>query len=114
MSSKRKVSDAVELMDRWYGHTPGWDALLAEEELNMQIGQAVYDLRNAAGLSQQQLAELAGTTQAVISRVENADYTGNAMEILKRVSLALRVKITISCAVPPEQPQPGCRMVFST
>lgn len=34
------------------------------------LGQAVYDQRIAAGLSQAELASRAGTTQAVISQVE--------------------------------------------
>lgn len=100
MSRKKRVSDAVELMDRWYGSIPGWDEMLAEEELNMQIGQAVYDLREAVGLSQADLAKLIGSNQATISRVENADYRGNAIEVLRRVCLALHTPIRISCPRP--------------
>ncbi len=97
MSRPKKVSDAVELMDRWYGSIPDWDEMLAEEELNMQIGQAVYDLREAVGLSQADLARIIKSNQATISRVENADYGGNSMEILRRVCLALHTPIRISC-----------------
>lgn len=100
MSRKKRVSDVVELMDKWYGSIPGWDEMTAEEELNMQIGQAVYDMREAVGLSQADLAKLVGSNQATISKVENADYGGNAMEILKRVCFALHTPIRISCPRP--------------
>lgn len=110
MSRTRKVSDAVELMDRWYGNMPDWDEMVAEEELNMQIGQALYDLRNTVGLSQADLAKLVGTNQSIISKVENADYNGNAIEILKRVCFALHTKISIQCTPPPKQPK--CQMAL--
>lgn len=111
MSRRKKVTDAVELMDRWYGSIPGWDDMVAEEELNMQIGQAVYDLRHKVGLSQTDLAKLTGTTQAIISKVENADYDGNPMEILKRVCFAVHVTIRISCA-PVQQQDSECLLML--
>lgn len=95
---KRKISDAVELLDRWYGGDSEWDRLVAAEELNMQVGQAVHDLRTAAHLTQQQLADATGTTQSIISKVENADYEGSAIEILRRVCFALGRKMSVSCA----------------
>ena len=91
------VSDAVELMDRWYGNIPHWDDLVAEEEFKMQVGQAVYDLRNAVGMSQADLARLIGANQATVSKVENADYDGHTIEVLKRVCFALHTKISINC-----------------
>lgn len=45
----------------------------AEIRLAMAFAKAVYERRKALGLSQAQLAERAGLTQAKISRVEGAD-----------------------------------------
>ena len=42
----------------------------AEVEHDLALGQLIYDLRTAAGLSQRELAERMGTTQSVISRLE--------------------------------------------
>lgn len=100
MSRTKRVSDVLELMDRWFGSIPGWDDMVAEEELKMQVGQAVYDLREAVGLSQADLAKLICSNQAVISKVENADYRGNAIEVLRRVCFALHTPIKISCPRP--------------
>lgn len=107
MSRTKMVSDAVELMDRWYGNIPDWDDLVAEEEFKMQVGQAVYDLRNAVGMSQADLAKLIRANQATVSKVENADYRGNAIEVLKRVCFALHTKIRIDCPTPAGR-QPEC------
>ena len=41
----------------------------AEVEHDLALGQLIYDLRTAAGLSQRELAERMGTTQSVISRL---------------------------------------------
>lgn len=93
--TKKPITDAVALMDRWYGGTPEWDEAVAEEELSLQIGLAVHDLRGSAGLTQKQLAGLIGTSQSVVSRVEHADYEGSALEIFKRVCFALHKKVQV-------------------
>ena len=99
---KRKITDAVEIIDRRYGGDPEWDRMALEEELNARIGQTVYDLRNAAGLTQARMAKLVGTTQSIVSKVENADYDGSAAEMLVRVCFALHRRIEIECNDKPE------------
>lgn len=95
MTKRKKTSDAVELMNRWYGGDDEWDQELAEERVRVQVGQIVYDLRIEAGLSQETLAKLAGTSQSIISRVENADYEGSALEMLYRICSALHRQIRV-------------------
>ncbi len=48
-----------------------------------------------AGLTQAKLAELVGTTQSVISRLEDADYEGHSLSMLQRVAEALHRRIDI-------------------
>jgi ribosome-binding protein aMBF1 (putative translation factor) len=48
-----------------------------------------------AGLSQKQLAELVGTTQSVISRLEDADYTGHSLDMLSRIAAALHFHLQV-------------------
>ena len=92
---RRRITDAVEIMDRSYSGSPDWDRLVAEEGLKASVGQLVYDLRQEVGLSQTKLADLVGTSQAIISKVENADYEGSALEILSRVCFALHRNISV-------------------
>ena len=94
MKSK-KTSDAIELMNKWYGGDEEWDQMLVEERLKAQVGQVVCDLRTEAGLSQEALAKLAGTSQSIVSRVENADYEGSALEMLYRICLALHRQVKV-------------------
>lgn len=93
--NRKQITDAAEIMDRRYGGDVEWNRLVAEETLKASIGQLVYDLRTEASLSQRRLADLVGTSQSVISRVENADYEGSALEILARVCFALQRSISV-------------------
>jgi len=46
------------------------DEMRAAVEQDLDPGQLIYDLRTEAGLSQRELADRTGTTQSVISRLE--------------------------------------------
>jgi transcriptional regulator with XRE-family HTH domain len=53
-------------------------------------------MRIEAGLTQGQLAGLVGTTQSVISRLENSEYDGHSLSVLNRIAEALRKKLTVT------------------
>jgi transcriptional regulator with XRE-family HTH domain len=84
------------------------DPVLAEaveqEAVNAYIAQQVYDLRTAAKLTQKELADRLGTTQSVISRIEDADYEGHSLGLLKRIADALGKKLTITFSDPEPVP----------
>ncbi|MFI7403635.1 helix-turn-helix domain-containing protein [Streptomyces sp. NPDC049541] len=67
----------------------------AEIRLAMAFAKAVYDRRKELGLSQAELAERAGLTQAKISRVEGAD-TVPTLPLLRRLALALDASLNIA------------------
>ena len=70
-------------------------ACLQEERLNAEVASLVYQRRKEAGISLAELAELIGTTQSVISRLEDADYNGHSLMMLNRIASALNQKLTI-------------------
>jgi DNA-binding XRE family transcriptional regulator len=51
--------------------------------------------RTAAGLTQTQLAGLIDTTASVICRIENADYEGHSLAMLRRIAGALNQRVEI-------------------
>ena len=65
-------------------------------EQDLALGQLIYDLRTAAGLSQRELAERMGTTQSVISRMEEGGGARNRIDTLARVALALGRHLVVS------------------
>jgi transcriptional regulator with XRE-family HTH domain len=67
-----------------------------EVEHDLALGQLIYDLRTAAGLSQRELAERMGTTQSVISRLEERGGARNRIDTLARVATALERHLVVS------------------
>ena len=65
-------------------------------EESFSLAQMIYELRIEAGLSQRELAERMGTTQSVISRLEDGGGTGNRVDTLARVAKALGRHLVIS------------------
>ncbi|MGH9189708.1 MAG: helix-turn-helix domain-containing protein [Acidimicrobiales bacterium] len=65
-------------------------------EQDLALGQLIYDLRTGAGLSQRQLAERMGTTQSVISRLEEGGGARNRIDTLARVATALNRHLVVS------------------
>ncbi len=54
-----------------------------------QIAAQLEELREAQGLSQQQLAERAGTSKAHVNRLLRGDYTGTSLKSIAAVAQAL-------------------------
>ena len=65
-------------------------------EQDLALGQLIYDLRTEAGLSQRDLAERMGTTQSVISRLEEGGGARNRINTLARVARALDRHLVVS------------------
>jgi len=84
------------LYDRFIGDDPEQVASYEKAVTNAEVAGAVYALRTEAGLSQRALAERVGTTASVICRLEDADYDGHSLSMLRRVAAAVgrRVEIT--------------------
>ncbi len=107
LKKKDKTSDAVEILHRKYiGESPERQASIETERVNAEVAQAIYDLRREAGLTQKELAEIIGTTQSVISRLEDADYEGHSLSMLSRIAGHLDRRLVIKM-VPRPASSPG-------
>ena len=73
---------------------------VAAEHLSAEIARKIYELRKDAGLSQKDLADLIGTTQSVISRLEDSDYDGHSLPMLERIAKALNRRVAVSMKEP--------------
>lgn len=96
MTKKEKTRDAVRILrDRYVKDDPQRRASVEAERVNVQVARMIYDLRSDAGLTQKELAELVGTTQSAISRLEDADYEGHSLSMLNRIAEVLKQKMTV-------------------
>ncbi len=97
MARKRKDNAVNILQERYIGEKAGRLASLEEERLSAQVARSIYQMRIDAGMTQRQLADLIGTTQSVISRLEDADYEGHSLSMVSRIATALdrRLKVEV-------------------
>ena len=97
MLKKRKpTTEAIEILHRrYYDGKPKRLAALEEARAHAEIAQRIYRLRTEAGLSQRELARLVGTTASVICRLEDADYEGHSLAMLRRIAAALKKRLEI-------------------
>lgn len=97
----KKTRNALDLIARDVGDDPSFRARVEEEKLNAQVARLIHDARVAAKLTQKRLADLVGTTQPVIARLEDADYEGHSLAMLRRIAAALNRRIEVRFASRP-------------
>ena len=100
-----KTADALKILDKMVGDDHEQRELIEEATVNCRVAQLIYDARTAAGLTQAQLAELIGTSQPTITRLEDADYEGHSLAMLQRIAAALHRPLQISFGPPEIQVQ---------
>ena len=92
----KPTSDAMEILHRrFYESKPARLKSLEEARANEEIARKIQQLRTAAALTQAQLAKLIGTTASVICRLEDADYEGHSLAMLRRIAGALNQRVEI-------------------
>ena len=94
-TEKRTTDAAAILHRRYFAGKADKLTLLEEERANAAIARQIYSLREKAGLSQRELARLVGTTASVICRLEDADYEGHSLAMLRRIAGALDKRVEI-------------------
>ena len=94
--NSRFTSKALEFAyDRYVGKDKGKAEAFEAELANADVARKIYDLRTKAGLTQGELAKLVGTSTSAISRLEDADYEGHSLAMLRRIATALNKRVEI-------------------
>ncbi len=83
------------LFDRFVGNDPRRLVLWERAGANQDIALMIYGLRTGARLTQAALARRVGTTASVISRLEDADYRGHSLSMLRRIAAGLGKRVEI-------------------
>jgi transcriptional regulator with XRE-family HTH domain len=112
MGKKKKTTNAIEILhNRYIGDDADRKASLKEERANAEVARTVYELREESGLTQKELANLIGTTQSVISRLEDADYEGHSLSMLSRIAKALNKRLKVQ-VIPKDKEVDTVRYAF--
>ncbi len=92
----KKTTDAVDILHRRYFEgQPQHLAELEEARASAEVARQIHELRAQAGLTQRELAKLVGTSHSVISRLEDDDYRGHSLGMLRRIAAAVGKRIEI-------------------
>ena len=67
----------------------------------IDLAMLVREMREAAGLSQAELASRVETTQSVIARLEDAEYAGQSLRMLERIAAACDVRLKLHAVRKP-------------
>jgi ribosome-binding protein aMBF1 (putative translation factor) len=67
----------------------------------IDLAVLVREMREDAGLTQAGLAKKVGTTQSVIARLEDAEYTGHSLTMLERVATACGMALRLQAEKRP-------------
>jgi DNA-binding XRE family transcriptional regulator len=102
----RRTRDALEILTHVTGGDQKLRARIDRETFNARIALMVHEARSRAGLTQAQLADLVGTTQSAIARLEDADYRGHSLTMLRRIAAALDARLEVHL-VPVRKRKPA-------
>ncbi|MCA9214186.1 MAG: helix-turn-helix domain-containing protein [Planctomycetales bacterium] len=100
-----EISQASEILKRQSGINPDTDSEMRQISEDYRVSQILHDARTQAGLTQQQLADAVGTTQSVISQLEDAEYDGHSLSMLRRIATALDQRLEIRMVARSEEGQ---------
>jgi len=75
----------LKILRKSIAPTKSCNLMVAEASINAHVAKLIYEARIKAGLTQQQLADLSGTKQPVIARLEDADYEGHRCQCFKEL-----------------------------
>ena len=91
-----KASDAIEILHRrYYRGRPRRLAMLRRARMADAVARQIRNLREREGLTQRELASRVGTTASAICRLEDADYEGHYLSMLRRIADALGKELDV-------------------
>jgi len=96
MEEKKLSSDAYQwAYDRHIKGDPEMEKYFEEMGVKADITRQLYNLRDQAGLSRAQLADLVGVEESTIEDIEEADYEGDFIAMASRMANALHRRVEV-------------------
>lgn len=88
---KMDIELAERRMEEWMRRFPAG----GEERKALNLAMKIVKLREEKGLSQQQLAELMGTSRQAISRIESGEYMAFTLKTLEKIDEATGTRVKV-------------------
>jgi DNA-binding XRE family transcriptional regulator len=95
-AKKKFTSPALQYTyDRFIAGDADHENTYEQTVVDTEVASLIYGLRTKAGLTQRAMAKKVGTTASVICRLEDADYEGHSLTMLRRIAAALGKRMEI-------------------
>ena len=91
----KTTSDAVKIIHHLVKDDEEMQQAIAKAYLNAKIGQLIYDLRQKAELTHQQLADSLDVEQSILEDLEEGDYDGDGLIMLKRIAKIINYSLKL-------------------
>jgi ribosome-binding protein aMBF1 (putative translation factor) len=88
------IRSASGILRTKYGGLSRFKEQFAQQQINAEIAEVLRDARRDSGLSLTELADMVGTTQVLIARIEEDNCQGQLPDITKKVAAALGKTLT--------------------
>ncbi len=113
--TRRITNDPAESGRRSYEHwkeslrqNPEYRRIYEEEAAKSELWLQLVEARHAAGLTQAELAERLGVSQAQVSRIEQRGYDAHTLRTLRRYIEALGDGFSLEVKIhTPQRQQPA-------
>ena len=91
----------IEIVERRTRRSATYRKTFARTLHQIDLALLVREMREDADMTQTELARKIGTTQSVIARLEDAEYTGHSLTMLGRIAAACGVNLKLHAEKKP-------------
>jgi ribosome-binding protein aMBF1 (putative translation factor) len=91
----RMISNANEILNYMMRDDPEMQRMVNRATVEAMIGQAIYEARERAGLTREELAHRVHVAVDEIEDVEEGDYEGDVLTLLGDIANALEARIAV-------------------
>jgi len=85
-----------EYIRNYYKDKPEQEDAFYKELLSLSIGEEIKELRLSKGLTQREFADLIGSSQSAVARLENSGYNSYSLKTLLKISNYFEKELVIS------------------
>lgn len=89
------ADDLAQEIRRRLSEDPDLAEAVEDARFGFNVSEEIFRIRTELGLTQKQLAEKTDTQQSVIARLENADYLGHSLSLLRRIASATGTRLEV-------------------
>ncbi len=91
----------TEIVEQHTRRSAAYRKTFARTLHQIDLALLVREMREDAGMTQAELAKKIATTQSVIARLEDAEYTAHSLSMLERIAAACGVNLKLHAEKKP-------------